>query len=109
MARLLLSFFLLLGCLTLSISMTLRLRLVVLVGLMTLGLAAPSASAHHGPPHDEIDEFDEAVGRFATPKRAMRLSWPALVLSVGGAAVAFALSRRIKVGALETCPARSRG
>jgi hypothetical protein len=99
---------LLLGCLTLSISMTLRSRLVVLAGLVTLGLAAPGVSAHHGPPHDEIDEFDEAAARLAVPDRAIRWSWPALVISVGGAAVAFALSRKFGVGALEACPAPRR-
>jgi hypothetical protein len=85
-----------------------RLRLLISAVLVMHMLSASRANAHHGPPHDEIDEFGDATARLAVPGRALRWSWPALVVSVGGVAVALALSRKVGVERVEASAVHNR-
>jgi hypothetical protein len=58
-----------------------------------------SALAHHGPRHDEIDEFDSPTARLMVPAPATGVSWPAVVLSIAGVAIVSAFSRRHGINA----------
>lgn len=77
------------------------------VALALHGVAAEPARAHHGPPHEEIDEFDTPAARLAIPVPAGGVSWPALILSMAGMAVVIALSRRYGVDAAESVAVRA--
>ena len=66
----------------------------IVLALALGGAPAPLARAHHGPPHDEIDEFDTPAARLAVPGSAGGVSWPAFVLSVSAVAALWAASRR---------------
>jgi len=69
----------------------------VLLAAAFAAMSSLVARAHHGPPHDEIDEFDPAASRRSVP--AAEVSWPVLIASMAGAAAALALSRRYGVDA----------
>jgi hypothetical protein len=78
----------------LSFSMTCKPFVLVWFAL-AVGWAVPSIGhAHHGPPHEEIDEFDTPAARLAVPAPEGGVSWPALFLSAAGVLVAFAAARR---------------
>jgi hypothetical protein len=72
------------------------------------GAPAPLTRAHHGPPHDEIDEFDTPAARLAVPVPAGGVSWPAAVLSAAAVAALLAASRKWGVDAVGPVPARIR-
>lgn len=91
-----------------SFPMPLKPFAFIVLTLALNGVAAPLGQAHHGPPHDEVDEFDTPAARLAVPVPPGGVSWPALVLSVAGVAAVFALSRRYGIDALESAPARMR-
>jgi hypothetical protein len=80
----------------------------VLLATVLTAVSAPGARAHHGPPHDEIDEFDTPAARLAVPVTPGGVSWPAVVLSLAGVAAVFALSRRLGVDALAAAPESGR-
>ncbi|MFN0127950.1 MAG: hypothetical protein ACKV19_14820 [Verrucomicrobiales bacterium] len=72
--------------------MTYRPLATVVLFVTCVVLGAPVARAHHGPPHDEIDEFESPAARMAVP--ASRVSWPAVAVSVAGAAAMLWASQR---------------
>jgi hypothetical protein len=69
----------------------------VLLAAVFAAVSSPGARAHHGPPHDEIDEFDTAASRRSVPTAGV--SWPVLIASMAGVAAALALSRKYGVDA----------
>jgi hypothetical protein len=79
--------------------------LVFLVLVLALGGApARPTQAHHGPPHDEIDEFDTPAARLAVPVPAGGVSWPAAVLSMVALGAVWAASRKWGVDAPTPSP-----
>lgn len=83
--------------------MILRLFAFVILG----GALAPVAYAHHGPPHDEIDEFDTPAARSIVAVPAPGVSWPAVLISAAGVAAVFAASRRYGIDAAQAVPVRA--
>jgi hypothetical protein len=80
----------------------------IVLALALGGVPAPLTRAHHGPPHDEIDEFDTPAARLAVPAPARGVSWPALVLSAAAVAALLAASRKWGVDAVVPATARIR-
>lgn len=72
------------------------------------GPGVPMAHAHHGPPHDEIDEFDSPSARLVVPATSGGVSWPAVAVSVAGVVAVVGASRRWGLDARVPAPARAR-
>jgi hypothetical protein len=67
--------------------------LAITMAALALAGATP-IHAHHGPPHDEIDEFDAPPARLEVRAPLISISWPALAVSLTGVMVAYLASRR---------------
>lgn len=88
--------------------MMLRLIVFILLALVWGGGGVPSAHAHHGPPHEEVDEFDTPATRLAVPVPTTRVSWAAVLISVAGVAAVYLASRRYGIDTAPPAPARVR-
>jgi len=76
----------------------------VFLALALGGLPVLPAGAHHGPPHDEIDEFATPASRRAVVVPLDGVSWPAAWLSVALVAGVWAASRKWGVDAATAVP-----
>lgn len=88
--------------------MNFRLFAFFVLVLVLGGGGAPLTHAHHGPPHEEVDEFDMPATRLAVPVPAPAVSWPAVLISVAGVAAVFVASRRYGIDAAQAVPIRAR-
>ena len=79
--------------------MTRNTLVFTILALALHGAGVSYALAHHGPPHEEIDEFDSPTARLMVPGPATGVRWPAVVLSIAGVALVYAFSRRHGINA----------
>lgn len=68
----------------------------MVLGASILVLSVPAASAHHGPPHDEIDEFDAdpSMQRMIPSPARHPISWGVLGVAAVAAGVVSLASQR---------------
>jgi len=72
----------------------------LMAAVMVLATVSPPVLAHHGPPHEEIDEFESPVSRLVVPEVGGRFSLPALLVTLAGLAVAVVAARKWGVDAV---------
>jgi hypothetical protein len=84
--------------------MMLRIFVFILLAFVWGGGGVPSAHAHHGPPHEEVDEFDTPATRLVVPFPTTRVSWPAVLISVAAVAAVYLASRRYGIDTAPPAP-----